>query len=151
MWEVHKTQTSSTADTSKKATYSLCDGSEEHQIVKRYYKCIDNHEFKKQMFPIYPPKYQGKSRKNPYDFCCGNFLTSCISFSETSIIKPCNKVRPARVLDSVKRNAQTGNGPTRASFEVEKKFGGLENIPNQYLVPHRSQVFEEKNPEIIRK
>ena len=55
------------------------------------------------------------------------------------------------VLDSVKRNAQAGNGPTRASFEVAKKFGGLENIPSQYLVQQRSQVFEEKNPEIIRK
>ena len=38
---------------------------------------------------------------------------------------------------------QTENRPTRASFEVEKKFGSLENIPNQSLVPHCSQAFEE--------
>ena len=37
---------------------------------------------------------------------------------------------------------QTGNGP-KVSFEVEKKFGGLENIPNQSLVPRRPQAFEE--------
>ena len=37
---------------------------------------------------------------------------------------------------------QKGNGPTRALFEVEKKFGGLENIPNQSLVPRRSQAFK---------
>ena len=38
---------------------------------------------------------------------------------------------------------QTENRPTKASFEVEKKFGDLENIPNQSLVPRRSQAFEE--------
>ena len=38
---------------------------------------------------------------------------------------------------------QTGNGPRRASFEVEKTFWGLENIPNQSLSPRRSQAFEE--------
>ena len=38
---------------------------------------------------------------------------------------------------------QKGNGPTRASFEAEKKFRGLENIPNQSVVPRRSQAFEE--------
>ena len=56
-------QTSPSADTSEETSYSLCDGPEEHQIAKRYYKCIDNHEFKRQMFPICPPRYQGKSRK----------------------------------------------------------------------------------------
>ena len=38
---------------------------------------------------------------------------------------------------------QTENRPTKASFEVEKKFGDLENIPNQSLVPRLSQAFEE--------
>ena len=38
---------------------------------------------------------------------------------------------------------QTENRPTRASFEVEKKFGSLENISNQSLVPRCSQAFEE--------
>ena len=38
---------------------------------------------------------------------------------------------------------QTENRPTKASVEVEKKFGDLENIPNQSLVPRRSQAFEE--------
>ena len=38
---------------------------------------------------------------------------------------------------------QTENRPTKASLEVEKKFGDLENIPNQSLVPRRSQAFEE--------
>ena len=40
---------------------------------------------------------------------------------------------------------QRRNGPTRESFEVEKKFGGLENIPNQSLVLCRSQAFEENH------
>ena len=35
---------------------------------------------------------------------------------------------------------QSGNGPARASFEIKKKFGGLEIIPNQSLVPNRSQI-----------
>ena len=38
---------------------------------------------------------------------------------------------------------QKGDGLTKGSFEVEKKFRGLENIPNQSLVPRRSQAFEE--------
>ena len=38
---------------------------------------------------------------------------------------------------------QTGNGPTTASFEVEKKSRGLEKIPNQSLFPRRSKAFEE--------
>ena len=38
---------------------------------------------------------------------------------------------------------QTENRPTKPSFESEKKFGDLENIPNQSLVPRRSQAFEE--------
>ena len=38
---------------------------------------------------------------------------------------------------------QTENRPTKTSLEVEKKFGDLENIPNQSLVPRRSQAFEE--------
>ena len=45
---------------------------------------------------------------------------------------------------------QTENRPTNASFEAEKKFGGLENIPNQSLVPRRSQTFEE-NRELKKK
>ena len=49
------------------------------------------------------------------------------------------------VLDQVKRNMQTGNKPTRTSFEVEKKFGGLENVRNQSLVPRRSQAINLKN------
>ena len=143
-WEVYKTQTSSTADISEEARYSVCDRLEEHRIVKRYYKCTDNHEFKRQILAIYPPGHQCKSRKNPYEFCRGNILISYISPSETSVIKPCSKVRTYKsVLDQVKRNMQTGKGPTRASFEVEKKFGGLENIPNQSLVPRRSKAFEE--------
>ena len=40
---------------------------------------------------------------------------------------------------------QTENRPTRLSFEVEKKFWDLENIPNQSLVPRRSQTFEENH------
>ena len=40
---------------------------------------------------------------------------------------------------------QTGNGPTRASFEVEEKYLGLENFPNKSLVPRRSQTFEENH------
>ena len=39
---------------------------------------------------------------------------------------------------------QQGNGPARASFEVEKKFGGLEIIPNHSLVPNRSQIIRRK-------
>ena len=42
---------------------------------------------------------------------------------------------------------QTENRPTRASFEVEKKFGSLENIPNQSPVPRCSQAFEENQTE----
>ena len=38
---------------------------------------------------------------------------------------------------------QTGNRPTKASFEVEQKFRSLENLPNQSLVPRCSQAFEE--------
>ena len=143
-WKVYKTQTSSTADIREDASYSVCDRLEEYRIVKRYYKCTDNHEFKRQILAIYVPEYQCKSRKNPYEFCHGNILISYISPSETSIIKPCSKLRTYKsVLDQVKRNMQTGNGPTRASFEVEKKLGGLEKIPNQSLVPRRSQAFEE--------
>ena len=143
-WEVYKTQTSSTADISEEARYSVCDRLEEHRIVKRYYKCTDNHEFKRQILAIYPPGHQCKSRKNPYEFCRGNILISYISPSETSVIKPCSKVRAYKsILDQVKCNMQTGKGPTRASFEIEKKFGGLENIPNQSVFPHRSKAFEE--------
>ena len=36
-----------------------------------------------------------------------------------------------------------GTGPTRVSVEVEEKFGGLEDIPNQSLVPRQSKAFEE--------
>ena len=39
---------------------------------------------------------------------------------------------------------QTGNGPTRGSFEFDKKIGDFENIPDQSLVPRCSQAFEEK-------
>ena len=49
------------------------------------------------------------------------------------------------VLDQVKRNMQTGNKPTRTSFEVEKKFGGLQNVLNQSLGPRRSQAINLKN------
>ena len=53
-----------------------------------------------------------------------------------------SKVRTYKsVLDQVKRNLQTGNRPTRALFQVEKKFGGLENVPNQYLAPRCSEAF----------
>ena len=38
---------------------------------------------------------------------------------------------------------QTENRPTKVSFEAEKKFGDLENIPNQSLVSRRLQAFEE--------
>ena len=38
---------------------------------------------------------------------------------------------------------QTGNGPTRGSFKFEKKFGDFKNIPDQSLVPRRSQAFKE--------
>ena len=131
-WEVYKIQTSSTADISEDASYSVCDRVEEHRIVKRYCKCTDNDEFRRQILAIYPPGYQCKLRKNSYEFCRGKILISYISPSETSIIKPRSKVRIYKsVLDQVKRNMQKGNRPTRASFEVEKKFGGLENIPNQ--------------------
>ena len=41
----YKTQTSSTANISDEASYSVCERLEEHRIVKRYYKCPDNHEF----------------------------------------------------------------------------------------------------------
>ena len=41
----YKTQTSSTADISDEASYSVCERLEEYRIVKRYYKCPDNHEF----------------------------------------------------------------------------------------------------------
>ena len=120
------------------------DRLEEHRIVKRSYKCTDNHEFKRQILAIYPPGHQCKSRKNPYEFCRSNILIPYIIPSETSIIKLCSKVRiNKRVLDQVKRNVQKGDGPTKGSFEVEKKFRGLENIPNQSLVPRRSQAFEE--------
>ena len=118
-WEVHKTQTSYTADISEEARYSVCDRLEEHRIG------TDNHEFKRQILAIYPPGHQCKSRKNPYEFCRGNILISYISPSETSVIKPCSKVWTYNsVLDEVKRNMQTGKGPTRASFVVEEKFGG---------------------------
>ena len=138
-WGIYKTQTSSTADISEQPSYSVCGRVEEHRIVKRYYKCNGNHEFKRQILAIYSPGCQFKSHKNPYEFCRGNILISYISPSETSIIKPCSKVRTQKsVLDQVKHNMQKGNGPTRASFEVEKKFGGLENIPNQSPVPHLS-------------
>ena len=55
-WEVYKTQTSSTADISKEASYSVCDRLDELRIVKGYYKCTDNHEFKKQILAICPPR-----------------------------------------------------------------------------------------------
>ena len=143
-WEVYKTQTSSTADISEEASYSVCDRFEEHRIVKRYYKRTDNHEFKGQILAIFPPGYQCKLRKNAYEFCRGIILISYISPSQTFFIKPCSKVGTYKsVLDKVKRNMQTGNGSTRASFEVEMEFGGLENILNQSLVPRRSQAFEE--------
>ena len=35
-WEVYKTKTSSIADISEEASYSVCDRAEEHRIVKRY-------------------------------------------------------------------------------------------------------------------
>ena len=136
-WEVYKTQTSSTAYIREEAMYSVRDKLKEHQIVKRYYKCADNHEFKRQILAIYPLRYQCKSRKNPYEFCRINILISYISPSETSIVKPCSKVRTYEsVFDQIKHNIQTGNGPTRASRD-------LENIQNQSLVPRRSQAFEE--------
>ena len=138
-WEV-----SSTADISEEVSYSVCDRFEEHRIVKRYYKCTDNHEFKGQILAIYPPGYQCKLRKNPCEFYRGNILISYISPSQTFFIKPCSKEGTYKsVLDKVKRNMQTGNGPTRTSFEIEMKFGALENVPNQSLVPRRSQAFEE--------
>ena len=37
-WEVYKTQTLSTVDISKEASYTVCDRLEEHRIVKRSYK-----------------------------------------------------------------------------------------------------------------
>ena len=52
-----------------------------------------------------------------------------------------SKVRTYKnILDQVKRNMQTRNRQTRTSFEVERKFGGLENVPNQSLVPRRLQA-----------
>ena len=36
-----------------------------------------------------------------------------------------------------------GNRPKKASFDVEKKFGSLENLPKQSLVPRCSQAFGE--------
>ena len=120
-WEVYKTLTSS--DISEEASYSVCDRVEEYRIVKRYYKCTDNHEFKRQILAIYSPGHQCKWRKNPYEFCRGNILISYIIPSETSIIKLCSKVRiNKRVLDQVKRNVQKADGLTKGSFEVEKKF-----------------------------
>ena len=63
-----------------------------------------------------------------------------------------SKVRTYKsVLDQVKRNMQTGNRPTRTSFEVEKKFGGLENIPNHSLVPRRSKAINLKNLKLKKK
>ena len=107
-WEVCKSQTSSTANISEEARYSVCDRLEGHRIVKLYYKCTDNHEFKRQILAIYSPGNQCKSRKNPYEFCRGNNLISYISPSETSVIKPCSKVRTYKsVPDQVKRNMQT--------------------------------------------
>ena len=35
----------STADISDEASCSVCERLEEYRIVKRYYKCPDNHEF----------------------------------------------------------------------------------------------------------
>ena len=82
--------------------------------------------------------------KSPYECCRGNILICYIRPSETSIIKPGSKVRTNKsVLDQVKRNIQMGNGPTTASFEVEKKCRGLEKIPNQCLFPRCSTAFEE--------
>ena len=116
-WEVYKTQTLSTDDSSEEASYTVCDRLEEHRIVKRSYKCNDNHELKRQILAIYPPGYQCKSRKNLYEFCRGNILIFYISPSETSIIKLCSKVRTYKnVLDQVKRNMQEGNGPTKGTI-----------------------------------
>ena len=116
-WEVYKTQTLSTVDISKEASYTVCDRLEEHRIVKRSYKCNDNHELKRQILAIYPPGYQCKSRKNLYEFCRGKILIFYISPSETSIIKLCSKVRTYKnVLDQVKRNMQKGNGPTKGTI-----------------------------------
>ena len=90
-------------------------------------------------------------RKNPYECCRGNILICYIRPSETSIIKPGRKVQTNKsVLDQVKRNIQTGNGPTTTSFEVEKKCRGLEKIPNQCLFLRRSKAFEE-NRELKKK
>ena len=63
-WKVYKTQTSS--DISEQPSYSVCDRVEEHRILKRYYKCNSNHEFKRQILAIYSPGCQCKSHKNPY-------------------------------------------------------------------------------------
>ena len=93
-----------------------------------------------------PIRFRCKSHKNSTKFCRGNILISYIIPSETSIIKPFSKVRIYKsVLDKVKRNIQVENIPTRASFQIEKKFGSLENIPNQSLVPRGSQAFEENH------
>ena len=143
--EVYQTQTSSTADISEEARYSVCGKLKERQIVKRYYKCTDNHEFKRQILVMFPPGYQCKLCKNPYEFCCGNILIFYISpSSETSIIQSCSKLPTYKnSLDQVKRNMQVGNEPRGASFEVEKKFASLENIANQSLVQQRSKAFEQ--------
>ena len=44
-----------------------------------------------------------------------------------------------------------GTGPTRASFEVEKKFGGLENTPNQSLVLRESNALEDPFKQLLIK
>ena len=53
-WGEYKTQTSSTANISNKARYSVCDRLGKHQMTKSYHKCTENHDFKRQILLIYP-------------------------------------------------------------------------------------------------
>ena len=79
-------------------------------------------------------------KKKQFEFCSRVVSTSYKSFSETTVSKPCAKVK---ICKSLQEEAKNLCGPTSATFGVEKSLGDLESIPNKQCIPCRSQALEK--------
>ena len=102
------------------------------RIVKRYYKCNQDENFKRQIIALYSPNKECKSNQNPFKNCSGNILITYSFSGNERNIKPCNKVR---VYESTKDEIKNVS-------DVENAIGGLTKITNQSEIPNRSVAFE---------
>ena len=116
-----------------------------YRIDKRICKCKTDADIEKQVYVTYPPNVKATARS-------GSILDSAERYSVNNFSFKGNKEKlvqsseKSRVYPSVRNELRTfmkdGQTPKRATFNLIKCSGGLDNIKNASSIPKVTQAYE---------